>query len=83
MEFGEHAAKVVRDYRSSPAFEEEFFVKSNAYFDRSCTHILCQFHQYIPNKALMCRAFERPFTNHEFRGNCSFAPFTNSELEGL
>lgn len=44
LESDEHNTRVVRNYRSSPAFEEEFFEKSNTYFDRGCAHVLLQFH---------------------------------------
>lgn len=63
----EYTAKVVGSYKSSPEFEEEFFVKSNAFYDRGCAYILLQFHLYIPDKALMCRAYESSFVDPGFR----------------
>lgn len=66
----EYTAKVVDIYMCSPEFEEELFEKSNAFFDRGSGHILCQFHQFIPDKALMCRAYESSYANLEFRDGC-------------
>lgn len=77
-ESAEYTAKVV--YRSSPKYKDEPYEKSNAFYDRGCAHILRQFHQLIPNKALMCRVYGNSYTDPEFRGGCDFVPFIESEL---
>lgn len=82
-ESAEYIAKVVDTYQSSHEFEEELYEKSNAFYDRSCAHILRQFHQFILDKALMCRAYESSYANLEFRNGCNFIPFTESELSKI
>lgn len=79
--FAEYTTKVVDIYKSSPEFEE-FSMNFNSY-DRGCVHILRQLHQYIPDKPLMCRAYKGSFADPKFRGGCSFALFTESELEEI
>lgn len=80
-ESAEYTAKVVDIYRGSSAYEDELFEKFNAFFDRGCAHILRQFHQHIPDKALMCRVYESSYADPEFKSGCDFVPYTESELE--
>lgn len=79
-EFAEYIAKVVDIYWSSPKFEEEFYEKSKAFYDRGCAHLLRQIHQFIPDKALMCMVYESSYANRKFKNGCNLVPFTESEL---
>lgn len=65
-ESADYTAKVVHIYRTSPNFEDELYRRCNHFYERGCTHILCQFHHLITNKALMCREFEGSYANPEF-----------------
>lgn len=78
-ESAKYTAKDVDIYQGSSEYQDELFEKSNS-FDRSCAHILCQFHQYIPDKMLMCRAYKGSYMDPEFRSGCDFVPYTEGEL---
>lgn len=80
FECADYTTKVVDTYRSSPAFEDELYVRSNTFYDRGNAHILLQFYHLIPDKVLMCRAYESSYANPDFRNGCNFILFTDSEL---
>lgn len=82
-ESSEYTAKVVDEYRATPEYEEELFVRCNSFFDRGYAHMLRAFHQYIPDKTLMCKAFDSIYTNPNFRNGCDFVPYTENELKEI
>lgn len=81
-ELAKYTAKDVDIYQGSSEYQDELFEKSNS-FGRSYAHILCQFHQYIPDKMLMFRAYKGSYMDPEFRSGCEFVPYTEGELQEI
>lgn len=79
-ESANYTTKVVDIYHNSPALEDELYSRCSGFYERGCVHILRQFHHLITNKALICRVFERSYAISEFKNDCNFVPFTESEL---
>lgn len=76
----EYTTKVVDAYSFPQNLKTSSTIDVVVSYERGCAHILCQFYHLIPDKALMCRAFEGSYANPEFRSCCDFVLFTESEL---
>lgn len=79
----EYTAKVVNVYRGTLEYEEELFVRCKGFFYRGCVHVLRAFHQYIPDKTLMCRIYDSNYPNPNFRNGCDFVPYTKNEIKEI
>lgn len=79
----EYTTKVLDIFKSSKVYQSELFDKAIPFYNYGATHILRQFHQFIPDKRLMCKAFESSFAEKEFRSGADFVPFSEEEMKEI